>query len=106
VADRALAGHCEPYRRLDAAVLEKLVLGQPLGLSEDDISLQRGLGYARDLDGALRLLRAGEYELAFLLRPPAVEQVRAVAEAGETMPPKSTYFYPKLLSGLLFNPLS
>ena len=52
-----------------------------------------------------KLLGAGEYELAFLLRPTPVEQVQAIAAAGETMPPKSTYFYPKLLSGLLFNPL-
>jgi uncharacterized protein (DUF1015 family) len=106
IADRALAGHSESYRRLDTAVLEKLVLEDALGFSEDDISHQRGLGYARDLEEARTRLRAGEYELAFLLRPTPVEQVRAVAAAGETMPPKSTYFYPKLLSGLLFNPLS
>lgn len=105
VADRALAGHSDSYRRLDTAVLEKLVLEDALGLTEDDISHQRGLGYARDLDQARALLRTGEYDLAFLLRPTPVEQVQAVAAAGETMPPKSTYFYPKLLSGLLFNPL-
>jgi uncharacterized protein (DUF1015 family) len=105
-ADRALAGHSESYRRLDTAVLEKLVLEDALGFTEDDISHQRGLGYARDLDQAQALLRAGEYELAFLMRPTPVDQVQAVAAAGETMPPKSTYFYPKLLSGLLFNPLS
>jgi uncharacterized protein (DUF1015 family) len=105
VADRALAGHSASYRRLDTAVLEKLLLEDALGLSEDDISHQRGLGYARDLDQARALLGAGEYELAFLLRPTPVEQVQAIAAAGETMPPKSTYFYPKLLSGLLFNPL-
>ena len=40
-----------------------------------------------------------------MLRPTPIDQVRAIAEAGETMPPKSTYFYPKLPSGLLFNPL-
>jgi uncharacterized protein (DUF1015 family) len=106
IADSVLAGHSEAYRRLDTAVLEKLVLEQALGMSDDDISHERGLGYARDLDETLRLMRSGEYDAAFLLRPTPVEQVRAVAEAGETMPPKSTYFFPKLLSGLLFNPLT
>jgi uncharacterized protein (DUF1015 family) len=105
VADRALAGHSDSYRRLDTAVLEKLLLEDALGLTEDDISHQRGLGYARDLAQARELLGAGEYDLAFLLRPTPVEQVQAIAAAGETMPPKSTYFFPKLLSGLLFNPL-
>jgi uncharacterized protein (DUF1015 family) len=104
-ADRALAGHGRTYRRLDTAVLEKLVLEGALGMSEDDISHQRGLGYARDADEALAAVSSGEYDAAFLLRPTPVEQVRAVAAEGETMPPKSTYFYPKLLSGLLFNPL-
>ncbi len=106
IADRALAGRSESYRRLDTAVLEKLVLEDALGFTEDDISHQRGLGYARDLAQARALLGSGEFDLAFLLRPTPVEQVEAIAAAGETMPPKSTYFYPKLLSGLLFNPLS
>ena len=51
-------------------------------------------------------LDAGDYQAAFLLRPTPVDQVREVAAAGETMPPKSTYFFPKLLTGLVFNPLS
>ena len=103
--DRALADHSPSYRRLDTAVLEKLVLEDALGLTEEDISHQHGLAYARDLDQARELLGSGDYEVAFLLRPTPIEQVQAVAQAGETMPPKSTYFYPKLLSGLLFNPL-
>ena len=104
--DRALADHSPSYRSLDTAVLEKLVLEDTLGLTEEDISHQHGLAYARDLDQARELLGSGEYEVAFLLRPTPIEQVQAVAQAGETMPPKSTYFYPKLLSGLLFNPLA
>ena len=106
VAERALADHGETYRRLDTAVLEKLVLEDALGMTEDDISHQRGLAYARDLDEALSAVRSGRADAAFLLRPTPVEQVRAVAAEGETMPPKSTYFFPKLLSGLVLNPLS
>ena len=105
IVDRALADHSPSYRSLDTAVLEKLVLEDTLGLTEDDISHQHGLAYARDLGQARELLGSGDYEVAFLLRPTPIEQVQAVAQAGETMPPKSTYFYPKLLSGLLFNPL-
>ena len=48
----------------------------------------------------------GDADAAFLLRATPVEQVRAVAAEGETMPPKSTYFFPKLLTGIVFNPLS
>src|SRR5919108_4382068 len=104
--ENALSGHSETYRRLDTAILEKLVLEGALGMSEDDISHERGLGYARDLEAVMAGVLSGEYQVAFLLRATPVEQVKQVAEAGETMPPKSTYFYPKVLTGLLFNPLS
>jgi len=104
--NRALAGHSPAYRRLDAAILEEVILKRALGLSGEDIAAKRGLGYARDSAEALRLLDAGDYQAAFLLRPTPVEQVQQVAAAGETMPPKSTYFFPKLLTGIVFNPLS
>jgi uncharacterized protein (DUF1015 family) len=104
-ADAALPGEPEPYRRLDAAVLEALLLKGPLELTDDDISHLHRFGYARDAEQALELVTSGEYDLAFLLRPTPVQQVREVAAAGASMPPKSTYFFPKLLTGLLFNPL-
>ncbi len=50
-------------------------------------------------------MREGEYDLAFFMGPTPVERIQAVAEAGESMPPKSTYFFPKVLTGLVFNPL-
>ena len=106
IADRALPERSQPYRQLDTAVLEALLLKGALGMSDDDISHLHGLGYARDADEALWLLDRGEYDAGFFLRPTPVEQVRAVAAAGESMPPKSTFFYPKLLTGLLFNPLA
>ncbi|HEY3187990.1 MAG TPA: DUF1015 domain-containing protein [Solirubrobacteraceae bacterium] len=104
-ADAALPGAPESYRRLDAAVLEALLLKGPLELTDDDISHLHRFGYARDADQALALVESGEFDLAFLLRPTPVQQVREVAASGASMPPKSTYFFPKLLTGLLFNPL-
>ncbi|HEV3046514.1 MAG TPA: DUF1015 domain-containing protein [Solirubrobacteraceae bacterium] len=105
IADAALAGHSQAYRELDTGVLETLLLKNALGYSDEDIAHFNGMFYARDTEEALAMVRSGRYEAAFLMRPTPVEQVRDVAAAGENMPPKSTYFYPKLLTGLLFNPL-
>jgi uncharacterized protein (DUF1015 family) len=105
IADAALSSHSTAYRHLDTGILEALVLKGALGLSDDDISHFNGLFYARDTAEALARVSSGEYDAAFIMRPTPVQQVRDVAAAGENMPPKSTYFFPKLLTGLLFNPL-
>ena len=106
IADAALPDFSEAYRSLDTGVFEALLLKQTLGLSDDDISHFNGLFYARSTEEAVAMVRSGEYDAAFLMRPTRVEQVRKIAASGENMPPKSTFFYPKLLTGLLFNPLS
>ncbi len=105
IADAALPGKPEAYRRLDTAVLEALILEQALGMTEDDISHLRGLDYARSADQARERVESGAAEAAFFMRGTPVEQVREVAAAGESMPPKSTYFFPKVLTGMVFNPL-
>ena len=105
IADRALDGRPKAYRRLDTALLEALILKGPLGLTDDDIDHLRGLGYARSDDEALELVLAGTYDAAFFLRATPVDQVREVAATGINMPPKTTYFFPKIPTGLLFNPL-
>jgi uncharacterized protein (DUF1015 family) len=66
---------------------------------------QEGLTYTPDWQEAVRAVDKGEAEVAVLMRPTRIEDVFAVAKRGETMPQKSTYFFPKLLSGLLFHPL-
>jgi uncharacterized protein (DUF1015 family) len=106
IADAALPGKSDAYRRLDTGVLEALVLKGALGLSDDDISHFNGMFYARNTDEAIAMVRSGDYDAAFIMRPTPVAQVREIAAAGENMPPKSTYFFPKLLTGLLFNPLA
>ena len=76
---------------LDAALVERLATGQ--------------VTYTPYAEEAIAAVDRGEADTAFLLRPAGLEQVWALAEAGEVMPQKSTYFYPKLLSGLLFHPV-
>jgi len=105
IADAALEGHAEPYRRLDTAVLEALILKNALKMTDDDIDHLNGLGYARDAAHALELIEQGEYDAAFFMAPTPVERVQAVARSGESMPPKSTYFFPKVPTGLVFNPV-
>jgi uncharacterized protein (DUF1015 family) len=106
IADDALADMPEPYRRLDTAVLEALVLKGPLGLGEDDISHLHGLGYARSFEEARELVESGTFDAGFFLRGIPVTQIQEIAAAGVNMPPKSTYFFPKVPTGLLFHPLS
>ena len=104
-ADHALADKPPPYRRLDTAVLEALILRDALGLTEDDVANQNGVAYAKSVDEAVTAIDTAAADAAFLLRPTPIEQVREVAEAGVPMPPKSTFFFPKVPTGLLFNPL-
>jgi uncharacterized protein (DUF1015 family) len=104
--EQLLAGKPEAYRRLDTAILETLVLKGIVGMSEDDILAKRGIGYSKSVSDSLALLEDGSYDIAFILRPIPVDQVRAICESDENMPPKSTYFYPKVLTGLVFNPVA
>jgi uncharacterized protein (DUF1015 family) len=104
--DAALAGRSEAYRRLDTAVLEALILKGALNMSDEDIDHLDQLGYARDGAEAIRLVLSGQFDATFLMAAVPIERVQAIAAAGESMPPKSTYFYPKVPTGLIFNPLS
>ena len=105
IADAALEGKPAPYRRLDTAILEAIVLKGALGMTEDDISHLDGLAYSKSFDDAFDAVDSGRADAGFFMRATPVEQVQEVAEAGESMPPKSTYFFPKVPTGLLFNSL-
>lgn len=103
--DRLLRGRSEAYRRLDTAVLEALILKHALGMTDDQIDHRDGLDYARDFDEAIDALSGGDFDAGFFMGATPIEHVQEVAEAGESMPPKSTYFFPKVPTGLVFNPL-
>jgi uncharacterized protein (DUF1015 family) len=93
-------GLSEEQRSLDVVQLHKLILEEIIGMSEEDIRAQKHLRYIRDAGEAIEEVRKGEAQVAFLMNPARMEQVRDIAFAGGVMPQKSTDFYPKMLSGL------
>lgn len=90
----------QAYRQFNVSILNHIILDKMLGVtSKDDVA------YTVDLKQAYRYIKEGKYQLAFLLNAPRPEMVRAVADAQDRLPSKSTYFYPKLPAGLIINPL-
>jgi uncharacterized protein (DUF1015 family) len=85
---------------LDVVQLHKCLLEGVLRISEEAIRNQENVSYCRDAADALAQVRSGKAQIAFLMNPVRIEQLRDIALAGEVMPQKSTDFYPKLLSGL------
>ena len=98
-ADRLLADVSPRQRGLDVVLLHRVLLERVLGISEEAVREERHLAYVRDAAEAMARVQAGA-NVAFLMNPARIEQVRDVAFAGEVLPQKSTDFYPKLLSGL------
>ena len=95
----ALASQSERQRGLDVVQLHKLVLEETLGMSEEDIRNQKHLKYVREAKEAADEVGKGA-NVAFLMNPVRIQQVREIAFGGEVLPQKSTDFFPKLLSGL------
>src|SRR5262249_19692733 len=85
---------------LDVRILHERILGKALGIGDEAVRDEKHLRYVRGLEAAVAEARKGAAQVAFLLKPTAIEQVASTAFAGGVMPQKSTDFYPKLLSGL------
>ncbi len=92
----------ENLRALDVTVLHAAVLQGAMGLSPASQERQENLTYLRDAGEAVSRTLSGEFQAAFLLNPTPLWQVQAVAESGEVMPQKSTWFHPKIPAGLVF----
>jgi uncharacterized protein (DUF1015 family) len=92
-------------RALDLAILQAAILGDRLGITPESIATDDALAYTRSEADAIRAVASGEAKAAILVRPTRLEQLAVVASAGDVMPQKSTYFYPKLLTGLVFYPV-
>ncbi len=93
----------DAYCGLDVSVLHTLVLERILGIDKENMANQINLTYTRSLDEALEAVDFGNANCSFILNPTRVEEIRDVALASEKMPQKSTYFYPKLITGMVMN---
>ncbi len=96
----ALAGVPARQAQLDVVQLHSLLLGRVLGLSQERITQAGSLRFLREAAEAVEQVRAGEADVAFLIKPVTLGQLREVSLSGDVMPQKLTDFYPKLLSGL------
>ncbi|MHB1318962.1 MAG: DUF1015 domain-containing protein [Anaerolineae bacterium] len=94
-----------PLAALDVVVLQERILGPLLGISQETLAASATVTYTTDAEHALERVRTRQAELAFLLKATTTDQVWQVATRGLAMPQKSTFFYPKLLTGLVLNPL-
>lgn len=103
--DQLLPEMSDAYRSLDVTILHTLILERLLGIDKENMANQVNLTYTRSMDEAVEAVEAGAADCCFLLNPTRVEEIGAVAANGEKMPQKSTYFYPKLITGLVMNDL-
>ncbi|MBI2539762.1 MAG: DUF1015 domain-containing protein [Deltaproteobacteria bacterium] len=93
----------DPLRDLDVSALHLLILAHILGIPPEEQVQGEVISYSQDEERVLKAVDKEDYQAAFILNPPKPEEILAVVQRGEKMPQKSTYFYPKLISGLVIN---
>ncbi len=101
--DKAIPDKSDAYRHLDVTLLHKLILEYHLHIDEENMKNQKNLVYVREASDAVNAVKNGEYQCAFLINATKVSEIKDVASCGEKMPQKSTYFWPKLITGLVIN---
>jgi uncharacterized protein (DUF1015 family) len=110
VMNKALPDASEPARALDVNVLHKLILENILAIGDKQLASESNLTYIKDIGDAIfesiNKIDSGQAQMIFFMNPTRVDQVSAVAAQGEKMPQKSTFFYPKIYTGLVINKLS
>ena len=103
IMDELLKDESYAVRHLDVSVLHSLILERVLGIDKENMANQVNLTYTRSFDEAISSVNEEKSQAAFILNPTRISEIRDVASAGEKMPQKSTYFYPKLITGLVMN---
>ena len=104
MSEASTQSHSELYNKLDVSILDHLILGKVLGLVIGGGEEPR-VSFTYEREESVHLIKTGEAQLIFFLNPVKPETIKAIADARDKMPRKSTYFYPKAPAGLVVNPL-
>ena len=103
VMDEVLPDLSAASRQLDVSVLHSLILEKTMGIDKENMANQVNLTYTKFFEEAILEVDKGDFQCSFILNPTRVTEIRDVAAAGEKMPQKSTYFYPKMITGMVMN---
>ena len=103
VMSRVLPDLSPASQQLDVSVLHSLILEKTMGIDKENMANQINLTYTKFFEEAIMAVDKGEFQCSFILNPTRVTEIRDVAAAGEKMPQKSTYFYPKMITGMVMN---
>jgi len=99
IMDKLAGDRSATWRTLDVSILHKIILEKILGVNEKNI--EDHVKYTRVNDEAIKLVNENKFDFSFFMNATKIEELKAVADANEHMPQKSTYFLPKMLSGLV-----
>ncbi|MEG2668887.1 MAG: DUF1015 domain-containing protein, partial [Oscillospiraceae bacterium] len=103
IIDKAIEGKSDAYKHLDVTILHTLILEKYFGIDAENMADQKNLFYTRDEHEAIQAVKDGEYQCSFLINATKVSDIKEISLANEKMPQKSTYFWPKLVTGIVIN---
>lgn len=101
VMDDMIEGKSDAYKHLDVTILHKLILEKYFGIDEQSLANQEHIVYTKDAAEAVKRVDDGEFQCAFIINPTKVSEIKDISLANEKMPQKSTYFWPKLITGIV-----
>jgi uncharacterized protein (DUF1015 family) len=106
ILDQYIPAHTDVYKKLDVNIMHKIIIEKILGITEEMQREGKQILFVKGNDETFRLLADNkQYQLGLFARPPLIREVFLTATANETMPQKATYFYPKVWTGFVLNPL-
>tara|TARA_B100001964_G_scaffold42021_1_gene46439 strand:+ start:24 stop:845 length:822 start_codon:yes stop_codon:yes gene_type:complete len=104
--DPILTGDYVEWKSIDTGILHGVIFDRALGIQAKNISKSENVKYNQGVEDSVAKVNEGEYQIAFFLNPTKIGQIKDIATKRHKMPPKATYFYPKLMTGMVIRPIS